>query len=204
VSLQDGGRAPEHADFAASQVDGRRRRPSMALLGWVAVLVGVVGLGLSGRSGDTAAGPLAATDSSTAVPRPSAESTVAPPPTRSVVPPRFEPDGFPIATGAPGPIQIQATREPSTVYVHGDVFAQQVTSVFVGLQSLDGQVGGWASVVIPGAAGDGRDHRPALRFDVELAVPTGLATGVLVVRANAYNADGRLVGSTNVRLEPQM
>ena len=125
------------------------------------------------------------------------------------IPPRFDPDfpTFPpsvVETSAPGPINLQATRHPSTIFVHADVFAQQVTWVFVSLLSLDGQVGGWASVSIPGAAGDGRDHGPALRFDVELAVPTGMATGVLVVQANAYNAAGTLIASTRVRLTPNM
>src|SRR5262249_56735477 len=99
-------------------------------------------------------------------------------------------------TSAPGPVSIQATRLPSTVFVHGEVVAQQVTWVYVSLQSLDGQIGGWASVSIPGAAGAGSDHLPGLRFDVELAIPTELAAGVLLVQANAYDAARGLVGST--------
>jgi hypothetical protein len=212
VSADDGagGRPPESADFVASRVGGTRRRRPVAALAWVVLLGAMVAVGLSGRSGGggsgTAEGQAAATVgvATTAVP-PTLFRVVEGP--RS---PRFDPD-FPTAsprnateTGAPGPIELQATRHPSTVFVHGDVFAEQVTWVFVSLQTLDGQVGGWASVSIPGAAGTANDHRPALRFDVELAVPTTMATGVLVVQANAYNAGGLLIASTRVRLTPDL
>jgi hypothetical protein len=199
-------RAVEEADFETARVGGGRRRPSIAVLGWVVVLICVIAFGLSGRSdgsGSAAAGVGAGASGEVGV---RGSAAVAPATTRAtdrVVPPRFEPDGVPIDNGISGPIHLAATRHPSTVYVHGDVFAQQVTWVFVGLQTLDGQVAGWASVTIPGAAGDGRDHRPALRFDVELAIPGTLATGVLIVHANAYNAVGGLVAATRVRLEPQ-
>jgi hypothetical protein len=203
------GRAPESADFAG-RIRLPRRRPPLVVLGWVAILGGIVALGLSGRPTQSGATATASKALVTAVGK-IADATASPLPPflqffTATTPPRFDPGSqtFPasgvVVTSAPGPIALQASRHPSTVYVHGDVFAQQVTWVFVSLQSLDGQVGGWASVSIPGAAGDGRDHRPALRFDVELAIPTGLATGVLVVQANAYNASGSLVASTRVRL----
>ena len=81
---------------------------------------------------------------------------------------------------------------------------QQVTQVIVSLQSPDGQVVDSGSVTIPAAVGDGRDHRPPLAFDVELAVPTILATVVLVVQAQAFNAEDGLIASTRVRLEAEM
>ena len=206
------GRAPEGADFEAARVAGSRRRPPIAVLAWVVILGGVIAIGLSGRSGSaaggTATGQAAATtlDVAPTGPRGLSSFRVVEGP-RS---PRFDPD-FPTLpprttteTSAPGPIGLQATRHPSTVFVHGDVFAGQVTWVFVSLQTLDGQVGGWASVSIPGAAGEGQDDRPALRFDVELAIPTAMATGVLLVQANAYNAEGALIASTRVRLAAEM
>ena len=211
MSQLDGsnGRPLERADFAASRVRGSRR-PPILVLGWVVVLGGVMALGLSARSGGSGSEAVVANAASPAAstfdfqPNPSFFRII-----DKTIPPRFEPDfpSFPtniVATSEPGPINLQASRHPSTIFVHGDVFAQQVTWVFVSLQSLDGEVAGWASVSIPGAAGDSRDHRPALRFDVELAIPTGLATGVLVVQANAYNAAGGLIAATRVRLTPEM
>lgn len=211
MSQLDGsnGRQPESADFAASRVRGSKR-PPILVVGWVVVLGGVMALGLSARSGESGGGPAVAGAASPAT------STLELQPNSSFfriidrsIPPRFDPDfpSFPtnvVATSAPGPINLQASRHPSTIFIHGDVFAQQVTWVFVSLQSLDGQVGGWASVSIPGGASDGRDHRPALRFDVELAVPTGMATEALVVQALAYNAAGVLVATTRVRLTPDL
>jgi hypothetical protein len=214
VSADDsaGGRAPERADFVTARVAGSRRRPPIAILAWVVVLGGVVAVGLSGRSGGGEGSPGAA--------EPAAAATHAAEPTARIASsfrvvegtrsPRFDPD-FPTLpprnaseTSAPGPIALEATRQASSVFVHGDVFADQVTWVFVSLQTLDGQVGGWASVSIPGAAGAGTDHRPALRFDVELAVPTVMASGVLLVQANAYNAKRGLIASTRLRLAAAM
>jgi len=202
-------RPPEHADFAAARIGGSRRRHPFAVLGWVVVLGGLVAIGLSGRlDGAGAAGTPGATADATAA----ASSGRQPSSFRLVEgthSPRFDPDfptfppRNPTQTSEPGPIALEATRSPSSVFVHGDVFADQVTWVFVSLQALDGQVGGWASVSIPGAAGEGKG-RPALRFDVDLAVPTGMATGVLMVQANAYNSKGVLVASTRVRLGAEM
>jgi hypothetical protein len=198
------GPAPEGAQFATAGLRGSRR-PPIFVVSWVVVLAAFVGIGLSGRPGGSGTSTGADQQATAAI---DAQPTGAPARTTSRpidarIPPRFDPtypDFIVIETSAPGPINLQATRQPSTVYVHGDVFAQQVTWVFVSLQSLDGQVGGWASVSIPGAAGAGRDHRPALRFDVQLAIPTELAAGVLAVQANAYDAGGGLVASTRVRL----
>jgi hypothetical protein len=199
------GEAPESADFAATRVGGTRRRPPIAALGWLVVLGAVVALGLSGHDSGSPVGvgsagvPVSPAATVVAVSQGSAR------PADRVVPPRFEPDIIAIESSQPGPIQLEATRQPSSVFVHGDVFAKRITWVFVALQSLDGQVGGWASVSVPGSASaPTRSGTPALRFDVELNVPTDLATGVLIVQANAYDASGALVGTTSVRLEPHM
>ncbi len=163
-------------------------------------------LGLSGRSAGSGGSAAVATGASQVAPGTSSGEPAATPrrdfSSFRIVVGSFPPDVT--ATSEPGPVSIQASRHPSTVFVHGDVFAPQVTWVYVSLQSLDGQIGGWASVSIPGAAGNGRDHGPALRFDVELAIPTQLAAGVLLVQANAYDAAGGLVGSTRVRLAAEM
>jgi hypothetical protein len=199
------GESPESADFAAARVGGARRRPPIAALGWVVVLGAVVALGLSGRDtgSPSGAGAAGAAASLAATLAPAARGSARP--TDPVIPPRFEPDMIAIESSPPGPIQLQATRQPSSVFVHGDVFAKRITWVFVSLQSLDGQVAGWASVSVPGSASaPSASNAPALRFDVELAVPTALATGVLVVQANAYDASGAMVGATRVRLAPQM
>jgi len=208
-----GGRPPESADFAAARVAGSRRRIPIAALAWVVILGGVVAIGLSGRLGRPGGPGAAAHDAGAATVDVAITTRPAPSFIRIVEgtkSPRFDPD-FPSPsprdveeTSEPGPIALDATRQASAVFVHGDVFADQVTWVFVSLQSLDGQVGGWASVSIPGAAGEARDNRPALRFDVELAIPTTMATGVLMVQANAYNAGGVLIASTRVRLAADM
>jgi hypothetical protein len=214
VSPGDGSnrRAPESADFAA-RVGGARRRPPIAILAWVVVLGGFVAVGLSGRFGGAGAAAPGAVGTAAASTL-EAESTgrIASSSFRIVEgsrSPRFDPD-FPTPppvdtteTSPPGPLSLEATRHPSAVFVHGEVFADKVTWVFVSLQTLDGQVGGWASVSIPGAAGEA-SGRPALRFDVELAIPTGMATGVLMVQANAYDATGGIIASTGVRLAAEM
>jgi hypothetical protein len=206
VSADDpaSGSREESADFAATRVGGARRRPSIVALAWFGVLSAVVILGVSGRLpgfGDSSAGAGAGASATAAQALAQGTARVA----RRTAPPRFEPDMMAIETSAPGPIQLEATRQPSSVFVHGDVFAKRITWIFVALQSLDGQVGGWASVSVPGSASAATgSNAPAMRFDVELAVPTALSTGVLVVQANAYDASGALVGSTRVRLAPQM
>jgi hypothetical protein len=199
------GQAPESADFAAARVGGTRRRLPIAALGWLVVLGAVVALGLSGRDSGSpvGAGSTGAAVSPTATLAAVSQGSARP--TDRAIPPRFEPDMIAIASSQPGPIHLEATRQPSSVFVHGDVFAKRITWVFVALQSPDGQVGGWASVSVPGSASaPTRSGTPALRFDVELNVPTGLATGVLIVQANAYDASGALVGTTRVRLEPHV
>jgi len=208
VSLEPPERSgpPESADFSTARIHGRRRRPPIVVIGWIAILGGFVALGLSGRSAGAGGSGTDATGASAA-----AVAMASAPPTATRRPEfssfRIAVESFPpdvTATSEPGPVSIQATRHPSTVFVHGDVVAQQVTWVYVSVQSLDGQIGGWASVSIPGGASGGGDHQPALRFDVELAIPTEMAAGVLLVQAHAYNAAGGLVGSTRVRLAAEM
>jgi hypothetical protein len=84
------------------------------------------------------------------------------------------------------------------MFVHGDIYVARVTWVFLSLQDETGQVVGWASVSVPGTAGSASTEVPALRFDVELAIPPA-SNGRLWVQGQAYDADGVL--SASVRLE---
>jgi len=115
--------------------------------------------------------------------------------------PLFSPDMAPVVTNGDGPIVIHARRHPETVYVHGDVFVEQVTWVFISLQDVSGRVAGWASVSVPGAAGSGVDDGPTLRFDVELTVPSDLNNGSLWIQVNAHNSAGKLVANTRLEID---
>lgn len=192
------GREPETADFSAARVQGPRRRQPILVAGWLVVLGGVVALGLSGRSASVATGAGAIASIG---PRLSASPTTAPQPTMGRLP-DFSADTAPVQTSGPGPIQLLAQREASTVFVHGDVYAANITWVFFSLQAADGRGVGWASVSVPGSAGGVAPGGPALRFDVELAVPNDLSASSLVVLAHAYNAQGSLVSATSLSLAP--
>jgi hypothetical protein len=103
----------------------------------------------------------------------------------------------------PGPIVLRARRNAATVYVHGDVFAQRVTWIYVALQDASGRVAGWTSVSMPdpgpnAATGDG----PPVLFDVELGVPLDTYPGMIFVFAHAHDADGALVGTAQLELLP--
>ena len=191
------GHEPEIADFTAARVQGPRRWQPILVAGWLVVLAGVVALGLSGRSTDTTpgAGLIASTG-----PPITAQPTAAPQPTMGRLP-DFPAETTPVQTSGPGPIQLLAQRQATTVFVHGDVYALNITWVFFSLQAADGRVAGWASVSVPGstrpAAASGA---PALRFDVELPIPNDFNQGSLVVLAHAYNAHGSLVSATSLDL----
>lgn len=189
------------AVFAPTRVRSARRPRILAAV----VVVAVVGLIAVGALDRTSAPSLASVTTATSAPIASPRAQTArssrPPPRASLGAPGITHGR---AVGGLPPILLDATRHASTISVHGDLLAQQVTRVLVSLQSLDGQVASSDSVSIPAPVGDGRDPRPPLGFDVELAVPTGLATGVLVVQAQAYDAENRLIASTRVRLAPEM
>jgi hypothetical protein len=107
----------------------------------------------------------------------------------------------PVLTSPPGgPISLQVQRHPDTLFVHGDVDVAAVTWVFVSMIDDDGRVAGWTSVSVPGGVGPGQDHRPALRFDVELPTPDW-ATKRLWVQATAYDATGRIVGTERLGVD---
>lgn len=196
------GREPDGASFASARLPGRRGRPPAFLLAFLAVLAGIVVLGVGGRtSADPAVIPPVALVSPSAI---LVAASLTPTPTPLPRGPRFSP-GLPptlapILTSGPGPIELQARRHPETMFVHGDVFGEHVTWVFVSLQDDGGRVAGWASVSLPGAAGPGVGAGPSLRFDVELAVPADAFSGRLWVLANAYDTAGQLIASTRLEV----
>jgi hypothetical protein len=190
-------REPETADFTAAQVQGPRRRQPILVVGWLVALGVVVALGLSGRSTDPAPGAGAVASIG---PRITARPTAAPQPT-IVRLPSFPVQTRPMQTSGPGPIQLQAQRGAGTVFIHGDVYARNITWVFFSLQAADGRVAGWASVSVPGSAGvASASGAPGLRFDVELAVPDDFNQAPLIVLAYAYDSGGLLVGSTSLEV----
>lgn len=189
---QRSGREPESASFAAVRVGGRRGWPPAFILGFVAVLVAVVAVGVGGRT------PASPTFAPVALDSPSAVPIVA---TAEPTPSGFAHGPAPFVTSGPGQIELQARRRPESVFVHGDVFVARVTWVYVSLRDDAGRVAGWASVSVPGRAGPGVGSGPTLRFDVELAVPEGFS-GRLWIVANAYDDSGVLIGSTRIGVGP--
>jgi hypothetical protein len=178
-------------------------RPPILAAGFVVVLVSIVAIGLSGRLGAGAfpAGPenAAVLPSTSPAPSPTTAVSLAPLGAGPSSMPAFPADTGPIYTSAPGPMAVQAKRHPQTIFAHLDVDAARITWVFVSVQDEIGRVAGWTSVSVPGAAGPNTNGGPALRFDVELALPDDF-TGPLWVRAQAYDLDGKVVASANVEI----
>ena len=193
-------RAPEGATFEAIQIRGRRQRPPIVVLAFAAVITGLVAVGLGTRSpggGPAALGSPVALASGLRTPAPVASRGIVPGPSSALSSPAMAP----VVTSGDGPIVIQARRHPETMYVHGDVFVERVTWVFVSLQDASGRVAGWASVSVPGAVGPGVDDGPTLRFDVELAIPSHLNSGSLSIQVNAHDSDGKLVAKTRLEID---
>jgi hypothetical protein len=197
VDTQDGAgtgyatRPPESATFEATRVGGGRRPPVFAAA-FVLLVGGMVAVGIAGRE---PAKPPAVAGASIEL-GPPAASPVAP--VVSLVP---SPDSAPVVTNGEGPIVLQARRHPETVYVHGDVFVEQVTWVFVSLQDQAGRIAGWASVSIPASTAPAASGVPTLRFDVELALPPEAVDGLLGIHASAHDSEGRLVATAALELD---
>jgi hypothetical protein len=193
-------RVPEGATFEAARLGGPRRRPSLLVLTFAAVLTGVVAVGISGRMPAAAPGvpgsPIAQGSADTT------EGPASPGPEGPTSGPGSSPDQAPTVMTTDGPIQLIIRRHPETMFVHGDVFVEQVTWVFVSLQNPAGRVAGWASVSVPGAAGPGARDGPTLRFDLELAVPLDFVAGPIWIQAYAYDSQGRVVASARLGTNP--
>jgi hypothetical protein len=200
---EDRRRPPEHAEFEAARVGGSRRSqaPVLAVLGFVVVLGAIVAIGLGGRipSGSTSILPGGARPSASVAP-----SVVEPTPAEATARPRPSPlPGAPLLTSGPGPIQLVAQPSATGMFVHGDVFVPRVTWVYVSLSDDAGNIAGWASVSVPGAAGPGRGAGPTLRFDVELALQPAF-DGRLWISANAYDDAGTLIAGTRIEAGPAL
>jgi hypothetical protein len=196
----EGGRPPDSASFETARLGGRRpARPPIVASAFVLVLGLVAAAGVGGRLG-AGAFPLGGENIALASADPTPVETVASfaPPT-PMIGPAFPEDTGPIYTSAPGPMQVQAKRHPTTIFVHGDIDAERITWVYVGVLDDSGRVAGWTSVSLPGAAGPNTVGGPNVRFDVELAIPADVQ-GRLWVRALAYDANGKLAASTSVEI----
>jgi len=198
------------ADFEPARLNAPRRRPSIAIVGWLVVLIGFVAIGLSGRSSEPPADTTAAASPAGAAAdgRATGVPSLGVPPRHDVqLSRRFDP-AFPslivVQASESGPISLLATRRPSLITVLGAVSLQQVTRILVTVQSLDGQPAASASEVIPLSASDGKDHMPPLGFNIWLAVPAGLADRVLVVQTSAYDTRGLLLATTLAQLDPEL
>lgn len=205
-------RVPESAAFDTARVRGPRFQPPILVAGFLVLLVTIVALGVGGQVNPATTPRPNAALASNGVPVPTvAAPSAAPssgPSAQSARGPRATPPApAPVMTSGPGPIQIVAQRSTAGMFIHGDVFASRVTWVYVSVSDDSGIVAGWASVSVPGAAGASHGAGPALRFDIEIAVPAAF-NGRLWVTANAYNDAGEPVGSTRLAtaalLRPRM
>lgn len=201
-------RVPESASFDAARVRGPRFQPPIVVAGFLVLLVTIVALGVGGQVNPATTPPPNAALASSGVPVPTVAAASAAPSAQSARGPRATPPApAPVMTSGPGPIQIVAQRSTAGMFIHGDVFASRVTWVYVSVSDDTGIVAGWASVSVPGAAGASQGAGPALRFDIEIAVPAAF-NGRLWVTANAYNDAGEPAGSTRLAtaalLRPRM
>lgn len=192
-----GERRAEGATFASARVARRRDRSPFAVIAFVVGIGGLVVAGLAGREEPAGGVPANPTPITSVV---AGGSTPPPMAIYSQRPfPRQSPDRAPILTTGPGPIVLITRRHPETLFVHGDVFVEQVTWVFVNLQDAAGRVAGWTSVSVPGGAGPGAGDGATLRFDVELAIP-GSFDSSLWLQAMAYDEEGTLVSSQRLEI----
>jgi hypothetical protein len=202
LQSDDAGRPPDSAEFAATRLGGGGgpgRSSVVAVLGFVALVGGLIGLGLAGRSVEESptSSQLAALATPLS-PRPSPRGTAVANQAPTVSRPSALPSPAPILTSEPGPVTIAARRHPETMYVHCDVFVERVTWVYVSLQDEAGRVAGWASVSVPGAAGPGGADGATLRFDVEVPIAEARRQARLWIQVIAYDADGQVVASSRV------
>jgi hypothetical protein len=188
-------REPESATFETVQVAVRRGRPPLLIVGFVVVLGGLIAVSVGSRGLPGATSAPLALPASPSSPTPGSS----PAPSQAPLPSPPELVDLPVMTSGPGDIELLARRARASIFVHGDVFVPGVTWVFVSLQDDGGNVAGWASVSVPGAAGPGVGTGPTLRFDVELAVPDAFA-GRLWITANAYDSAGSPVTSTRLEV----
>ena len=174
----------QDATSFAREFADRRGRPPVVLLVFLVAICGLVVAGFGGRA---AGGPAPRIPTGVASPGLAAE---VPAPT-----PQASRSMASIVSSAPGsPIELTISRHPESIFVHGDVYVAGVSWVFVNLIDGNGRVAGWAQVSAPGGVRAPRATGPALRFDLDVALPDW-ATGPLSVHASAYASDGSTVAS---------
>jgi hypothetical protein len=202
------------AVFAPTSVQGARR-PRIVILLLVVAVGGLIALAALGGTAPTpqSAAVEEATESPAATVVAQAQRSSRPPPRASLHPPgvvlsrRFDP-AFPnlivVEAGQTRTLAIEATRRPSMVAIHSAVFAQQATRAVFILHTLDGEVADSIAMLDPAMLADGRDVRPSWPIAVELAIPTAVASKVLVVEAEVYGADDARIDTIRLQLAPEM
>ena len=194
-------RLPQSVAFESARVPTRRGRPPLFVLAFVAVLTGVIAVGLGGRAPVvTPTHPPAARASPTRTANATATATA----TAEASPEGVltHPTPQPVITTGPGPIQLQVRRNSGSVFVHGDLYPRNVSWVFVSLWDQAGRVVGWTSISVPGAAGPAIGSGPSLRFDVELRMPAEDAGVTLWVGVTVYGSTDGKVASTSLEVKP--
>ena len=188
-------RPTEGAAFDLEQLEGgRRQRPRVLASGFIVVLGLVVGAGVIGR---LSAGAFPSTGENIALTSSPASVLASDVAATPPIGPAFPADTGPLLSSGPGDLELLAKRHAETIFVHGDVYPAGVTWVFMSLRDDTGQVGGWASVSVPGAAGPAASGAPTMRFDVELAIPASFDANMWV-QALAYDARFGLIASARV------
>jgi hypothetical protein len=174
----------EGAEFTG-RVLTRRARPRLAVFGFLAAIAGLVAFGIADRGGEVSpsSGSVATAMSS---PTPTGPGPV---------PPAPSPDSAPIVSAVTEDMELTVRRHPETLFLHGDVLIDDVTWVFVSLRDERGRIAGWTSVSVPGGVNQPAGEGPALRFDVELAVPSEAFGGPLWVQVNAYDSSGAVASA---------
>jgi hypothetical protein len=104
----------------------------------------------------------------------------------------------PELTSAPGSLELVAQRQLDSVFVHGDVFVENVTWVYLSLRDASGRIAGWGSVSAPGGVGPRDGDGPTMRFDLQLAAPDASFPDALTLTATAYGDGGDAVASASI------
>ena len=166
------------------EIPDRHGRPPVVLLVFLVAICALVVAGFGGRA---AGGPDPTIPTAVASRDLAAEEPIPTPDVSRTM--------RPVVSSAPGsPIELTVSRHPESIFVHGDVYVAGVSWVFVNVIDGGGRVAAWAQVSAPGGVRAPRASRPALRFDIDVALPDW-ATGPLSVHASAYVSDGSTVAS---------
>jgi hypothetical protein len=171
----DGGRAAG-ATFAPARIERRGRAPILM----IGIVLGIGGLAIAGVLDQLAGTP---------------STAVASLPAREIPPsPAARPVGTPergATSGASDVIQLDIRPTGKQLVVHGEVFSLGVIAVVVSIEDVTGRVGEVRSIDIQGGSTAFRLGANE-RFDAYFDVPEELVGNTLWVRADAYDAAGRI------------